>query len=227
MKLVFVYWGYENAGSMLDLRGYARAAKAMGHEMTVYGPPNPKFALELFPGPRRRRRGRLRLRVDDGAAIRRPVGLGAAGRRGAARSAASSSTATAPTTIPSSSHGDYNHRTEDRSRDWTRRLRQPVRQDLPADVAPAAAERAAVPVPHLRSDLGERRFDFPAKEFGMIYVGHTKFRWRGMSQVLRGDRAGARAGRPRRPRGRGLGQSARNGRSGWTSGPTTTSTGTT
>ena len=46
MKLVFVYWGYENAGSMLDLRGYARAAKAMGHEMIVYGPPNPRFALD-------------------------------------------------------------------------------------------------------------------------------------------------------------------------------------
>ena len=27
MKLVFVYWGYENAGSMLDLRGYARVAR--------------------------------------------------------------------------------------------------------------------------------------------------------------------------------------------------------
>ena len=45
MKLVFVYWGYENAGSMLDLRGYSRAAQAMGHEITVYGPPNPVFAL--------------------------------------------------------------------------------------------------------------------------------------------------------------------------------------
>lgn len=41
MKLVFVYWGYENAGSMLDLRGYARAAEAMGHQVTIYGPPNP------------------------------------------------------------------------------------------------------------------------------------------------------------------------------------------
>ncbi len=28
MKLVFVYWGYENAGSMLDLRGYSLAASA-------------------------------------------------------------------------------------------------------------------------------------------------------------------------------------------------------
>ena len=46
MKLAFVYWGYENAGSMLDLRGYARVAREMGHEMTVYGPPNPAFALD-------------------------------------------------------------------------------------------------------------------------------------------------------------------------------------
>ena len=44
MKLVFVYWGYENAGSMLDLRGYTRAAQAMGHEVTIYGPPNSTFA---------------------------------------------------------------------------------------------------------------------------------------------------------------------------------------
>jgi len=46
MKLVFVYWGYENAGSMLDLRGYARAARGMGHQVTIYGPPNAGFALD-------------------------------------------------------------------------------------------------------------------------------------------------------------------------------------
>ena len=35
MKLVFVYWGFENAGSMLDLRGYTRAARAMGHHVSM------------------------------------------------------------------------------------------------------------------------------------------------------------------------------------------------
>ena len=64
MKLVFVYWGFENAGSMLDLRGYTRAARAMGHDVTVYGPPGHARA-ELLAGPRRRRCGRLRLRMDD------------------------------------------------------------------------------------------------------------------------------------------------------------------
>ena len=46
MKLVFVYWGYENAWYMLDLCSYARAARAMGHEVAIYGPPNPPSTLK-------------------------------------------------------------------------------------------------------------------------------------------------------------------------------------
>ena len=67
---------------------------------------------------------------------------------------------------------------------------------------------------HIYDPTWETPLDFSAKEFGMIYVGHTKFRWHGMSQVLRGDRAGARQGRPRRPRRRRLGRTRSNGRSG-------------
>ena len=37
MKLVFVYWGFENAGSMLDLKGYARAAEAAGRSAAEAG----------------------------------------------------------------------------------------------------------------------------------------------------------------------------------------------
>ena len=45
MKLVFVYYAYENQGSALDLQGYTRAAREMGHEVTVYGWPNAKIPL--------------------------------------------------------------------------------------------------------------------------------------------------------------------------------------
>jgi hypothetical protein len=45
MRLVFVYYAYENQGSELDLQGYTRAAREMGHEVTVYGVPNPKIPL--------------------------------------------------------------------------------------------------------------------------------------------------------------------------------------
>ena len=45
MKLVFVYYAYENQGSELDLQGYTRAARESGHEVIVYGPPNQKIPL--------------------------------------------------------------------------------------------------------------------------------------------------------------------------------------
>src|SRR5689334_2003812 len=45
MKLVFVYWGYDNAGSMLDLRGYSSAAERMGHQVSIYGSAKSAFAL--------------------------------------------------------------------------------------------------------------------------------------------------------------------------------------
>ena len=48
----------------------------------------------------------------------------------------------------------------------------------------------------------ERPLDSRAKEYGMVYVGHSKFRWRPMKQVLRGvepirERVGHRPGWPR------------------------------
>ena len=46
MKLVFVYYAYENQGSSLDLQGYARAAREMGHEVIVYGVANAKIPLD-------------------------------------------------------------------------------------------------------------------------------------------------------------------------------------
>jgi hypothetical protein len=49
---------------------------------------------------------------------------------------------------------------------------------------------------HIYDPTWEAALDFSAKEFSMIYVGHTKFRWHGMSQVLRAlERVRDRAGR--------------------------------
>ena len=202
MKLVFVYWGYENAGSMLDLRGYARAAKALGHEMMRVRPAQSEVRARLFPGPRRCRRGRFRLRVDDLAAARRPAGLDPVDRSGAAP--------------PPRRHRlrrrlQRSHRVQRRLQSPHRGiecvldggLRQPLGQDLPADLAPAAEERAAVPVPHLRSDLGD------ALRLPRQGIQHDLCRphqvpvARHVEGVAR-HRNGARAGRPRRAGGGGL-----------------------
>jgi glycosyltransferase involved in cell wall biosynthesis len=194
MKLVFVYWGYDNAGSMLDLRGYARVAYAMGHEVTVYGPPNPAFALDysqyltdadaaifVFEWTTALQFGdrldwtrlleavprRRRVVIDCDGAYNDPIEFG----------------------------GDYNHRTVESSRYWTDvcdslsdKIFQPTLRPLRKNVRPFLF--------HIYDPTWESPLDFADKEFDMIYVGHTKFRWRGMSQVLRAiERVRDRVGR--------------------------------
>jgi glycosyltransferase involved in cell wall biosynthesis len=183
MKLVFVYWGFENAGSMLDLRGYARAARAMGHEVAVYGPPNPKFALDysqdltgadaivfVFEWTTWLQFGdrldwvrllaavprRHRVVIDCDGGYNDPILFA----------------------------GDYNHRTEESSRQWIEfcdslsdKICQPTLRPRRANVRPFLF--------HIYDPTWESPLDFAAKDFGMIYVGHTKFRWHGMSRVLR------------------------------------------
>lgn len=183
MKLVFVYWGYENAGSMLDLRGYARAARTMGHEVTVYGPPSPAFALDysqnladadavvfIFEWTTALQFGdrldwtrllaavprKRRVVIDCDGAYNDPIEFA----------------------------GDYNHRTEESSRRWCEfcdslsdKILQPALKPRRANVRPFLF--------HIYDPTWEAPLDFTAKEFDMIYVGHTKFRWRGMSRVLR------------------------------------------
>ena len=206
MKLMFVYWGYENAGSMLDLRGYARAARAMGHEVTVYGPPNPKFALDysqyldgadavvfVFEWTTALQFGdrldwaRLveavprnrRLVIDCDGAYNDPIEF----------------------------RGDYNHRTVRIEPLLDGRLRQPVGQDLPADATGRERKNVRPFLFHIYDPTWETPLEFADKEFGMIYVGHTKFRWRGMSQGAARHRAGAGPGGPRRAGRGGLGAS--------------------
>lgn len=193
MKLVFVYWGFENAGSMLDLRGYARAARDMGHEVTIYGPPNPKFALDysqhldgadavvfVFEWT-------TQLQFGDRVDWARLLTAVPRERRvvidcdGAYNS-------------PFEFHGDYNHRTEEESRKWcevcdsiTDKILQPTFRPRRPNVRPFLF--------HIYDPTWETPLDFTDKEFGMTYVGHTKFRWHGMSRVLRAlepvrDRAG-------------------------------------
>ncbi len=194
MRLAFVYWGYENAGSMLDLRGYARAAREMGHEMVVYGPPNPAFALDyskrladvdalvfVFEWTTALQFGdrldwarlleavprQRRVVIDCDGAYNDPMEFG----------------------------GDYNHRTAEASRQWidvcdsiSDKIFQPTHRPRQPNVRPFLF--------HIYDPTWEAPLTFADKEFSMIYVGHTKFRWRGMSKVLRAiERVRDRVGR--------------------------------
>lgn len=183
MKLVFVYYAYEKQGSSLDLQGYARAAGEMGHEATVYGWPNPKIPLnysielagadavifvfewttDLLYGDRLDW-----LRLVSSVPRRRRVVIDCDGRYNDVINV----------------HGDFNHRTEAESVAYV-------------DFCDAVADKIYQPSPRpLRRNVGtflfhiydpawEAPLDFSAKDFGIVYVGHSKFRWHGMSQVLR------------------------------------------
>ena len=183
MKLVFVYWGFENAGSMLDLRGYARAARAMGHEAVVYGPSGQTFGLNysrdlsdadavvfVFEWTTDLQFGdRLDwVRLLEAVPRRRRVVIDCDGAYNDLIRF----------------NGDYNHRTEDACRRWTAvcdsisdKICQPALQPLRANVRPFLF--------HIYDPTWEMPLQFADKELSMVYVGHTKFRWRGMSRVLR------------------------------------------
>jgi glycosyltransferase involved in cell wall biosynthesis len=183
MKLVFVYYAYENQGSSLDLQGYARAAREMGHEAVVYGAPNPKIRLnysidlsgadavifvfewttDLLYGDRLDW-----LRLVSSVPRRRRVVIDCDGRYNDLINV----------------HGDFNHRTEAESTSYV-------------DFCDAVADKIYQPTPRpLRRNVGtflfhiydptwEAPLDFSAKDFSIVYVGHSKFRWHGMSQMLR------------------------------------------
>ena len=101
--------------------------------------------------------------------------------------------------------GDYNHRSEASSRYWTHvcdslsdKIFQPTLRPRRSNVRPFLF--------HIYDPTWETPLDFADKEFSMIYVGHTKFRWRGMSKVLRAiERVRDRVGRVALV-GRGLGR---------------------
>lgn len=182
MKLVFVYWGYDNAGSMLDLRGYSRAAREMGHEVAVYGPPGAFFGLDysldlggadavvfVFEWTTALQFGdRLDwARLIEAVPRRRRVVIDCDGAYN----------------DPIRFAGDYNHRTPEAGRLWTEvcdslsdKICQPALRPRRANVRSFLF--------HIYDPTWESPLQFDDKPFSMVYVGHTKFRWRGMSRVL-------------------------------------------
>lgn len=183
MKIVFVYYAYENQGSSLDLKGYARAARAMGHEAVVYGWPNPKIALDYTPDLAGAdavvfvfewttsllhgdQLDWLRL-VSSVPRCRRVV-VDCDGRYNDMINI----------------HGDFNHRTQEESIAYVGfcdEVADKICQVTPHPRRPNVGTFLF----HIYDAAWEAPLDFAAKDFGIAYVGHSKFRWHGMAQMLR------------------------------------------
>lgn len=182
MRLMFVYWHVENAGSAQTIYNYAQAAKRLGHEVALYAPENPRsrfncsldiesadaviFVLEWniylhnnlpldLEGAVTRSHRKRRIIIDNDGMYNDVVKVG----------------------------GDYNHPEVSDSR---RRIA----------LYDSISDRIFQPTLHpLRPNVYSFLFhgydpawgvplDSSSKEYGMVYVGSNWFRWRAMRHVL-------------------------------------------
>ncbi len=179
MRLLFVNWAFENHGSAQDLYHYARVARMLGHEVALYGPPDPAspfnysldveaaeaviFIFEFSTWLDRLDAVRLAAKVPR----RYRVVIDCDGKYNEAVSVT----------------GDMNHLDESSSRRWR-------------EVCDSLSDKIYQPTFHpQRPNVGtfffhaynpdwERSLDFRHREFGMMYVGSNWFRWRPLRRVL-------------------------------------------
>jgi hypothetical protein len=192
MRLIFVHWVYDDRGSAQDLYNYREAARQVGHEVVIFGPPelssfHYSLAIEetdavvfIFEWTTDLQRGnqidwsRLIARVPRG----RRVVIDCDGKFNDAISVT----------------GDYNHADTVASRAWV-------------DICESLSDKIYQPTLHpLRPHVGTFLFhaynpawavplDFRQKRFGMFYVGNNWFRWGQMERVLKAvERVRARVG---------------------------------
>ncbi len=182
MRLMFVYWAFEDQGSGLVIQGYCNAAKALGHDVAVYGHPNPKIPLNysldiaaadalvfIFEWTTQLLGGDALdlMRLVTKIPRRRRVILDGDGNYNDVIHVAC----------------DYNHRDAAEGQRWiaicdslSDKICQPTLHPLRSNVRPFLF--------YSYNPNWERPLGGP-KPYGMIYVGHSKFRWCPMHAVLR------------------------------------------
>jgi hypothetical protein len=189
MKLMFVYWAMEDQGSGLVIQGYTEAARALGHEVSVYGrwipgkvnpviPLNYSVDIEsadavvfIFEWTTHLKPGdQLDLaRIVSKVPRNRRVILDGDGKYNDVIRVAD----------------DYNHSNPTESKQWIEacdsisdKICQPTLHPLRPNVIPFLF--------YAYNPSWERPQETGRKEFDMIYVGHSKFRWCPMMRVLKG-----------------------------------------
>ncbi|HYR97568.1 MAG TPA: glycosyltransferase [Gemmatimonadales bacterium] len=183
MRLVFVCWPFEDQGSSLVIQGYSEAARALGHEVAVYACPYDKIPLNyslavgqadaivfLFEWTTRQYYG-------DRLDLARLVGQVPRARRVVIDGDGNYNDVLAV-------DGDVNHEDVAASHRWREvcdslsdKICQPTLHPLRRTVRPFLF--------YAYNPAWEEPLAFTAKEFAMLYVGHSKYRWRPMERVLR------------------------------------------
>ena len=182
MRLMFVYWKVEDAGSAQDIYNYCQAAKRLGHEVALYAPEGAvsRFTCSLdiqsadgviFP-----LEWNIYLHNNEPLDLEHPMSKVPRKRRVVIDCDGMYSDAVHV-------NGDYNHPDQagsqarmelyDRISD---KIFQPTPRPVRSNVRPFLF--------HAYNPAWERPLDFSTKEYGMCYVGTNWFRWWPMRRVL-------------------------------------------
>jgi hypothetical protein len=179
---MFVYWAWADQGSGNVIQAYSEAARTLGHEVVVYGPPNARIPLNysmdmesadavvfIFEWT-------TQLQYGDQLDLVRLVAKVPRSRRVIVDGDGNYNDLIGV-------DGDYNHKdaaARDRWIDFcdslSDKIYQPTRRPLRPNVGSFLfyGYNPAWEVP-----LAVTR-----KDYAMVYIGHAKFRWRPMRQVL-------------------------------------------
>jgi len=182
MRLLFVYWKVENAGSAQDIYNYCEAAKRMGHEAALYAPEGavPRFDcspdLESADGVIFPLEWNIYLHNNEPLDLEEPMRRVPRRRRVVIDCDGMYNDVTRV-------DGDYNHLDEAGSRARTElydaisdKIFQPTLHPVRRNVRPFFF--------HAYNPTWEIPLDFRSKDYGMCYVGTNWFRWRPMRRVL-------------------------------------------
>jgi hypothetical protein len=183
VRLIFVHYVYEDRGSAQDLHNYAEIAKALGHEVVVYGPPSAKSSFNYSLGIGSADavififEWTTEIQQGDHLDFVRLVGKVPRERRVVIDCDGKYNDAISVV-------GDCNHPDDAASRSWVEvcdslsdKIYQPTFHPLRRNVRTFFF--------HAYNPSWEVPLDFRAKEYGMFYVGHNWFRWRPMHRVLK------------------------------------------
>jgi hypothetical protein len=192
MKLVFVYWAMEDQGSGLVIQGYTEAAKLLGHEVSVYGrwipgkinpviPLNYSVDIDSADAVVFIFEWTTRLKPGDQLDMARLVSKVPRHRRIIIDGDGNYNDVIRV-------NDDYNHADAEASRRWTEacdsvsdKICQPTLHPVRPNVIPFLF--------YAYNPAWERPLECGRREFDMMYVGHSKFRWQPMSRVLKGVEA--------------------------------------
>jgi hypothetical protein len=182
MRLLFVNWAYDNHGSAQDLYRYSRVAQAMGHEVTLYGLPDPaslfNYSLEVGSADAVIfiHESTTRLMHGEAMGLCRMIGNVPRHRRIVIDCDGNYNDAI-------SVAGDANHIDAEASRHWVEicdslsdTILQPTHHPLRPNVKPFFF--------HAYDPSWEVPLDLSNKDFGMVYVGNNWFRWPSLHRVL-------------------------------------------